>query len=89
MPELCRFYGIIIRMYLEPRGLHNKPHFHAYYGEHSAVFVIEPLNLVSGFLPLRQKRLVEAWAELHLAELVKDWNLLQDGKLPNPIDPLN
>ncbi|MBT3222568.1 MAG: DUF4160 domain-containing protein, partial [Proteobacteria bacterium] len=30
MPELCRFYGIIIRMYYAD---HNPAHFHAYYGD--------------------------------------------------------
>jgi hypothetical protein len=34
MPELSRFYGIIIRMFTEPSERHHVPHFHAYYGEH-------------------------------------------------------
>ncbi len=41
------------------------PHFHAYYGEHVAVFSISPVALIIGFIPQRQQRLVEAWAELH------------------------
>ena len=31
MPELSRFFGIIIRMYVEAGGPHHLPHFHAYY----------------------------------------------------------
>jgi hypothetical protein len=34
MPELCRFYGIIIRMFWED---HSPPHFHAIYGNHEAL----------------------------------------------------
>jgi hypothetical protein len=89
MPELSRFYGIIIRMFSEPAGRHNSAHFHAYYGEHEAVFSIDPIALNGGFLPLRQQRLVEAWAELHTEELLSDWNLLLQGRRPNAISPLN
>ncbi len=67
---------------------HQLPHFHAYYQEHAAVFSIEPVNLIAGSLPTRRGRFVEAWAELHQAELTADWELLQSGRPPRPIDPL-
>ena len=88
MPELSRFYGIIIRMFSEPSERHRVPHFHAYYQEHVAVFSITPVALIAGSLPQRQQRLVEAWAELHQGELLSDWQLLQSGKIPAPIAPL-
>ena len=88
MPELSRFYGIIIRMFSEPSEQHHVPHFHAYYGEHVAVFSISPVALIIGFLPQRQQRLVEAWAELHETELLSDWQLLEQGRKPSPITPL-
>jgi hypothetical protein len=88
MPELSRFYGIIIRMYMEPGAQHHTPHFHAYYGEYSAVFGIEPIELIAGSLARKQLRLVEAWAELHQDELRNDWQLLQQGQHPVPIAPL-
>jgi hypothetical protein len=88
MPELSRFHGIIIRMFSEPSERHHVPHFHAYHGEHVAVFSISPVGLVTGFLPQRQRRLVEAWAELHIEELLSDWNLLERGRKPFPITPL-
>ncbi len=88
MPELSRFYGIIIRMFSEPFERHHVPHFHAYYGEHVAVFSISPVVLIVGFLPQRQQRLVEAWAELHVEELLAAWNLLQEGRKPFAITPL-
>jgi len=88
MPELSRFYGIIIRMFSEPSGRHQAPHFHAYFGEHVAVFAISPVALIIGFIPQRQQRLVEAWAELHEEELLSDWQLLEQGRKPSAIPPL-
>jgi len=44
MPEIARFFGIIIRMYVEPSAPHNKPHFHAYYQESVAIYSIDPLR---------------------------------------------
>jgi len=88
MPELSRFFGIIIRMYMEVGAPHHRPHFHAYYQEHVAVFSLDPIELLAGELPRKQRRLVEAWAELHLDELLSDWNLLQAGQAPNSIEPL-
>lgn len=88
MPELSRFFGIIIRMFVEASTSHHVPHFHAYYQDEVAVFGIDPVDLMAGSLPTRQRRLVEAWAELHQAELREDWNLLHTGRPPVPIEPL-
>jgi len=52
------------------------------------VFSISPVALIIGFLPVRQQRLVEAWAELHQEELLADWQLLEAGRKPAPITPL-
>lgn len=88
MPEISRFYGIIIRMYAELGVPHHHPHFHAYYQNHTAVYSIEPIELIEGALPLRQRRFVEAWAELHAGELEEAWQRLQSGQLPFKIAPL-
>lgn len=88
MPELARFYGIIIRMYFEANAPHHQPHFHAYYQDQVAIYTIDEIELISGSLPLRQRRLVEAWAELHQQELVSNWERLQSGQSPRPISPL-
>ena len=88
MPELSRFLGIIIRMYVEAGGPHHAPHFHASYMDEVAVMAIDPIELLAGSLPRRQLRFVEAWAELHQDELIADWQLLQDGQPPRPIEPL-
>jgi hypothetical protein len=88
MPELCRFHGIIIRIYFEVGEPHHSAHFHAYYQNEIAVVGINPVELISGSLPRRQLRLVEAWAELHQEELQTAWDQLQSGRPPNPIAPL-
>ena len=88
MPELSRFFGIIVRMYMEAGVPHHLPHFHAYYQDDVAVIGLDPIELIAGSLPRRQLRLVEAWAELHQAELLADWERLQEGRSPLPIDPL-
>ena len=66
----------------------SRPHFHAYYQDDVGIFSINPVELVAGSLPKRQRRLVEAWAELHQAELAADWEQLQQGRAPKPIEPL-
>jgi hypothetical protein len=88
MPELARFYGIIIRMFMEPNVQHHTPHFHAYYQDEVGVFSISPFELISGLFSRRLRRFMEAWAELHEAELMNDWSLLQPGKKPLSIEPL-
>lgn len=88
MPELSRFFGIVIRMYNEVGVPHNLPHFHAYYQDQMAIYGFDPVELIAGELPRRQRRFVEAWAELHQEELMADWARLQAGQAPLPIDPL-
>ena len=87
MPTIAMFYGIIIRMYTGKRE-HNPPHFHAYYGDHRAIFSIESCMLLEGDFPSKQRKLVEAWAELHSEELRADWRLAAEGEKPFNIDPL-
>jgi hypothetical protein len=88
MPEICRFFGIIIRMYAEINDSHHTPHFHAYYQDEVAIYGIDPIELISGSLHRPQQRLVEAWAELHQTELSANWQRLQEGRKPQPIAPL-
>ena len=88
MPEISRFFGIIIRMYAEPGAPHHEAHFHAYYQNQAGVFSIDPIQIIGGELPRRQQRLVEAWAELHRGELAENWQRLQAGSLPLKIVPL-
>ena len=75
-------------MYMEVGVPHHLPHFHAYYQEEVGIFGLDPIELIAGALPRRQRRLVEAWAELRQAELVADWERLQSGQVPLAIEPL-
>jgi Domain of unknown function (DUF4160) len=75
-------------MFVELKAPHHIPHFHAYCQDEVAIYSIDPIELISGTLPKRQQRLVEAWAELHQSELRADWQRLQMGQRPLPIEPL-
>lgn len=88
MPEIARFYGIIIRMFAEPGAPHHRPHFHAYYQNQVGIYGIDVIECIGGTLQQTQERLVEAWAELHRAELLENWKRLQAGKRPLRIAPL-
>jgi hypothetical protein len=85
MPEISRFFGIIIRMFF---GDHPPPHFHARYGKHKAKVGIESLTVLSGSLPPRAMGLVIEWAALHPAELRTAWELAVQSQPVQPIEPL-
>ncbi len=79
--------GIIIRMYFGPKE-HNPPHIHIYYQENTATMNIQSCEILEGYLPSKQQRLVVAWVEIHKEELFADWMLCQNGQHPFTIDPL-
>lgn len=85
MPEISRFYGIIIALYYNE---HNPPHFHAKYGEFVAEIDIRTLQILSGELPKRAKTLVLEWADEHRDELMLDWELARNMAELKPIEPL-
>ena len=72
VPELSRFFGIVIRMFSEAGVAHHVAHFHAYYQDEAAVFSIRPVDLIAGTVPQKRRRFVEARAELHQDELLAD-----------------
>ena len=88
LPEICRFCGVIIRMFAEPDERHHGAYIHAYCQDRAAVFSIDGVEVIGGSLPRRERRLVEAWAELHLGELVENCQRLQSGRAPYEIAPL-
>lgn len=85
MPELARFYGIVVRMYYSD---HSPPHFHAYYGSFEAVIAVHDLSVVAGALPARAMGLVAEWAQLHRAEISAAWERASSNEPPGKIDPL-
>jgi hypothetical protein len=86
MPELCRFYGIVVQMFVDD---HPPPHFHARYGSDVAVFAIETLDVLAGQLPHRAHALVIEWAIRHRSELRAAWTLASASQAPGSIDPLD
>jgi hypothetical protein len=74
-------------MYLGKKE-HNPPHFHAYYQDFKGTFDIDNCSLIEGNIPIKQKKLIEAWSELHKDELLADWNLSVNNELPYKIEPL-
>lgn len=85
MPEICRFYGIIIAMFFDD---HNPPHFHARYGGDKVAIEIESLRILDGQLPARALGLVIEWASEHQSELMKNWDLAKNNEAPKKISPL-
>lgn len=88
MPIISMFYGIIVYMYALDTRQHHAPHIHVEYAEFGAVFEIPTAALLSGQLPAKQKRLVEAWIEIHAEELMADWKVAAQGGEIFRIDPL-
>ncbi len=85
MPEISRFFGIIIHMYFNE---HNPPHFHVKYNDYRAKIDIETCGIIDGHLPPKVLALVVEWASIHQEELLKNWSdLLLEGKF-NKINPL-
>jgi len=88
MPTISMFFGIVIYLYFFDNEKHKLPHIHARYQGSEAVFSIEDGAMLSGNLPNRQVRLVQAWIEIHREELVADWDLAVNGEAPFQIAPL-
>ena len=81
MPVISQFYGILIYMYREIGGHHNKPHIHVKYNEYQMSITIDGKKL-DGNLPRKQEKLVDAWIELHKDELKAAWHALNnDGEI--------
>lgn len=85
MPEISKFYGIVIYMFI---GDHNPPHFHVYYDGELALIAIKDGQLLKGSLPPQAKRLVKQWLELHRDELLDNWNRLSNSESAVNIKPL-
>lgn len=85
MPEIARFYGIIIKMFFED---HNPPHFHAFYGEYEVLIDITTFAVFAGHLPPRALGLVIEWATQHQKELLNNWEKGRTHEPLSKIEPL-
>jgi hypothetical protein len=85
MPEISRFFGIVIAMFYAD---HDPPHFHARYGEDQVTIGLETLSVLEGRLPPRALGMVMEWALVHRAELKADWDLARAQAPLRRIAPL-
>ena len=85
MPEISRFFGIVIAMYYND---HAPPHFHAKYGAHRAKIAITSGAILDGSFPRRALALVEEWRRVHEVELSAVWRQIMDRKPHDKIEPL-
>ena len=85
MPEISRFFGIIISMYYKD---HAPPHFHVRYGEQKAIISIDSLVVLEGRLAPRVLGLATEWAAIHRNELQADWELSRSMEALRAIAPL-
>jgi hypothetical protein len=85
MPEISRFYGIVVQMYYND---HDPPHFHVRYSGQRALMAIDGFAVLRGNLTARAVNLVREWAALHQAELLVNWSLARRDAELNPISPL-
>ena len=84
MPEISRFYGIVIYMYIAD---HNPPHFHIWYDDYKATMTITD-GIVTGSLPRRAIKMVYEGLDLHKEELMENWERLSNRESANKIEPL-
>ncbi len=80
MPEITRFYGIIIKIFFVRE--HNPPHFHAVYGEYNGSFIIDTLEMNEGDLPHKAQALIKEWAEQYKKDIMEMWDTKTLKKLP-------
>lgn len=85
MPEICRFFGMIITMHYDD---HNPPHFHVRNGKHRALIDIKTGALLTGDLTPKALGLIVEWCSMHRLELLHNWELAKKHAELDPIEPL-
>ena len=88
MPTISCFFGIVIYLYYADNDGHHLPHIHVRHAEHRSVIAIQGGEMLAGYLPARELKLIQAWIVIHQDELIANWNLALAGKKPSKIKPL-
>lgn len=84
MPEISRFYGIVIFMNYND---HEPPHFHARYQEQEVTIEIKT-GILQGKMSTRTLRMLLEWYEIHQEELMNNWECARERKPLQKIQPL-
>lgn len=80
MPEICRFYGIVIKMFFKPKE-HDPAHIHAIFEEYVGIFDIRTSEMMLGDLPPKAKTHVQEWMRINRDSLMEMWNSQKLHKL--------
>ena len=88
MAVLSMFYGLIISMFYGDNKQHKLPHIHVKYQDFEAVFSIPEGDLITGNLPKKKIRLVQAWIIMHEEDLMANWELATNEMNIFKIEPL-
>jgi len=81
MPEIARFYGMVIKMFFRDAE-HEPPHVHVIYGDYAGLIDLKTGEMLEGDLPSRAYRLIKEWHETYKGELLDMWKNQQIRKLP-------
>ena len=81
MPEISRFYGIVIKMFFKPKE-HEPSHIHALYGEYVGIFDLQSMEMAEGDLPKKAQELIKEWLEKNQFDLLEMWETQKLKKLP-------
>ena len=84
MPEICRFFRIIVSLYCRD---HSPPHIDFTYGNYEcSISVLD--RIVDGQAPAKVIAKVNQWMDLHETEILTLWEKAQKGDKLNKIEPL-
>ena len=86
MPEISRFFGIVIKMFYED---HNPPHFHAEYQGQQSKFSFDGKMIAGSINSKTARRLIRQWASAHHDELETNWRKMKKGLSLDRIAPLD
>lgn len=81
MPEISRFYGIIIKMFFKPKE-HEPSHIHALYGEYVGIFDLRTMEMTEGDIPIKAQGLIKEWVSRNQQALLQMWDSQKLRKLP-------
>jgi len=87
VPIISQFYGIIVKMYFKEGEKHNKEHIHIIYNEYNAIYELDG-KIIGGNIPIKQKKMVEAWIIIHEQELRALWRIMKENGEYFKIEPL-
>ncbi len=76
MPEISRFFGIVIRMYYDEK---HGPHLHAKAGKSGASYGFSGRRIV-GSLPPDKNALVLAWIKVNGVAIARNWKKITLGE---------